>query len=195
MPIASAPRLHVRLFGVRLLGVRLLGALLGGVACLLTPGLLTAGDASADDGVRTAVRSPRTASRAPSTVTRNPTAAGVRAATARSTARSTGRRTVVTTRANTALQLAAIKGLSYSDHRTYVLLEGATLRLRLYPGTNVAVVAGKEYQLKDRIVRTRSDVYLSSRVTRFLGTRIDQFRVDERMIEFDANQFRSVVLP
>lgn len=167
MPTASAFRSSAGLLGV----------LLAGAACLLTTAVVGAPDAAAED----LVRAPRVASRgvvsrAPATVTRTPARAGARPAAARAT----GRRRVVSQPARTALQLAATKGLSYSDHRTYVLLEGATLRLRMYPGTNVAVVAGKEYQLKDRIVRTRDDVYLSSRVTRFLTGRIDQFRIDER---------------
>ena len=100
-----------------------------------------------------------------------------------------GRRTVVhTSGSRTALQLAAVKGLRYTDYRTYVLLEdpasssGVTsgVRVRIYPGTNVVVVAGKEYRVKDRTVRTRNDLHLTSRVCSFLSMRIDSYRIRAR---------------
>jgi hypothetical protein len=79
----------------------------------------------------------------------------------------------------TAVQLAAMQGLTYTDARTYVVLSGATLRVRLYPGTSTVVIGGREYELKDRITRSGSDIQLTSRVSRFLQTRISQYRSEE----------------
>ncbi len=79
----------------------------------------------------------------------------------------------------TGMQLAAHERFTYTDARTHVILQSGHLRIRLYPGTNKAVVAGREYTLKDRIERTGRDVYLTDRVVRFLRRQAGVFRAQE----------------
>lgn len=93
--------------------------------------------------------------------------------------RTTTRRRTSVAEPRTATQLAAMQGLSYSDHRSFVLLEGASLRIRLYPGKRNVVIAGREYQVKDRIVRNRNELQLTGRVSRFLMSRISQYRAQK----------------
>ena len=152
------------------------------VAAVATLLALGATDALANDG------------RAPTYVTRstvkNPRVPSPRIAAGPTRVDTTRRtsRVVRMAEPKTAAQLAAMQGLSYKDAQTYVLLEGATLRIRLYPGTNVVVIAAREYQVKDRIVRNRADVQLTPRVARFLQTRIYEYRQRE-------SQRRVVVKP
>lgn len=80
----------------------------------------------------------------------------------------------------TALQLAARHRLSYEDAGTHVLLEGRQLRVRIYPGTRMAVVAGREFILKDRMDRRGREVVLSARVVGFLSHQIQGFYRQER---------------
>ncbi len=81
----------------------------------------------------------------------------------------------------TALQIAARHGLKYHDAGTYVLLEGGTLRVRIYPGTSTVVIAGREYTVKDPALRSERTIVLSKRVTGFLNHKIGSFRADERV--------------
>ena len=81
--------------------------------------------------------------------------------------------------AMTALQFAATEGLTYSDLTTYVLLESGNLRLRIYPGSNVTVLGGREYRVKDPFLRSAGDVVLSRRVTQFLAHQVSTFRIEE----------------
>jgi hypothetical protein len=81
----------------------------------------------------------------------------------------------------TALQFAARHALTYEDARTYVMLERGRLRVRIYPGTRMAVVAGQEYVLKDRIERRGRDVVLSRRIVGFISHQVEAFFRQERV--------------
>ena len=157
----------------------------GLTATLVFAGCLAGGAApAAAEGTRgtaqaSTVQDPllaRNVARTPTRVTRvssSPSAAGARVPV------SSTRRVVRRAEPRTATELAAIQGLSYSDMRTHVLLQGATLRVRLYPGTNRVVVGGREYTVKDRVTRSGSAILLTSRVSRFLQSRIYQYRAEE----------------
>jgi hypothetical protein len=120
-------------------------------------------------------------------------------ARARPAARSgrTLRQAEASARPLTALQFAAIEGMTYSDRTTYVLLETGAMRLRLYPGTAVVVSAGHEYRVKDPFVRSAGDVLVTARVSRFLTRQVVAFRDAEeaRRRERDAHAARYPKLP
>ena len=75
------------------------------------------------------------------------------------------------------------------------MLEGRRLRVRMYPGTRKAVVAGREYTLKDRIERNGGEVVLSPRVTGFLSQQIDAFFAAESRRLAEAQRTRAVRAP
>ena len=72
----------------------------------------------------------------------------------------------------TVTQIAAVHGFTYRDAGTFVLLERPGLRVRVYPGTSIVVVAGREYRVKDPALRNDSEVVLSTRVAGFLNHKI-----------------------
>jgi hypothetical protein len=132
--------------GRRTFGRRLLAVLIG--ACVLLP----AGRAVAEEGRAGGARVP---------ARRVGTSGAVPAATP-------------TLAGTTAAGLAAAHHLGYQDGGTFVLLERGAFRVRLYPGTHDAMVAGDEYAVKDRIRRDGAHVLLSDRVGRFLSSRISE---------------------
>jgi len=81
----------------------------------------------------------------------------------------------------TVLQIAARHGLTYSDAGSYVLLEKGSLRVRIYPGTNTLLIAGRVYTVKDPALRSEREVVLSKRVSGFLNFKIGAYRADERV--------------
>jgi len=78
----------------------------------------------------------------------------------------------------TAMQVAAIHGLTYRDAGTFVLLERSGLRVRVYPGTSTVVIAGREYRVKDPALRNDGEVVLSKRVAGFLDHKIRAARAE-----------------
>lgn len=72
----------------------------------------------------------------------------------------------------TTLQVAAIHGMTHKDGGNHVLLERDCVRLRMYPGTATVLVAGKQFTVKDRLVRSGGHVMVTPRVQRFLARQI-----------------------
>ena len=70
------------------------------------------------------------------------------------------------------LQVAAIHGMTHKDAGTHVLLQRDCVRLRMYPGTDTLLIAGKQFTVKDRFVREGGKVMVSARVQRFLDRQI-----------------------
>ena len=72
----------------------------------------------------------------------------------------------------TSLQVAAIHGMTHKDAGNHVMLERDCVRLRMYPGTATLLVAGKQYTVKDRFVRSGGHVMVSPRVQRFIARQV-----------------------
>ncbi len=78
------------------------------------------------------------------------------------------------------LQFAATHGYKHTDHGTDVLFESGTLRMRVYPGSDRALIGGREYRVKDRFDRIGGKVMLSGRVQRFLAGQMSSQRSTEQ---------------
>jgi hypothetical protein len=78
------------------------------------------------------------------------------------------------------LQFAATYGYKHVDHGNDVLFESGTLRLRIYPGSDRALIGGRTYRVKDRFDRVTGQVMLSARVQRFLAGQMSSLRSAEQ---------------
>ncbi len=93
------------------------------------------------------------------------------------------------------LQVAALHGMTHTDAGTHVLLQRDCVRLRMYPGTDTLLIAGKQYTVKDRFVREGGRVMVTARVQRFLNRQIAAACRDAKTYRLQVATPRASTLP
>jgi hypothetical protein len=90
---------------------------------------------------------------------------------------------------SSAIQLAHDMGMQMTDAGSVITLQGPYVTMRLYPGSNLALIQGKQYRMKGRPMRRGDRIDIPALPARFLTTQVYSARQDV------ARQRSEVVVP
>ncbi len=79
---------------------------------------------------------------------------------------------------SSAIQLAHDMGMQMTDAGSVITLQGPYVTMRLYPGSNLALIQGKQYRMKGRPMRRGDRIEIPALPARFLTNRVYSERQD-----------------